>query len=379
MKQGINSRITTSLEPTSSTSPSIQSNNQLIEAEQKGNVNNNQSTDSISQANDFLGMSPLFFNTDECTSIWYADKPPHLGGIPRKISVDELNNKIGKGFTFTENIYVNNKLKINSKHLHNKNYMKDELLKMINNPFSDKLVVCDMGEEVGHGVFARAAIQVGEIVAVYSGELKIKGQRTQYGMDVDPESNYIIDATNYGGIARFFQHLPLNIAQNFKQLVPVLQKDKKLLKRYLELVMAGDNLTRSQKEHGISVTMNDIVHNDGKGTFRDFLYYGKTEWELQRLQFLEISVNKVASENLVTEFSTIDGKPIAYLWAGRNIEPHEQLGFDYGIGYWRDRATLPLLFNLAGEVIPQTSYRYSSLPFFVKELASKNADIAFNI
>jgi hypothetical protein len=304
-------------------------------------------------------LKTLFADVNENTQIWYSNKPPLLGGISMKISVTELNNKIGNGFNYTENIYVNDNLKIDSTRLHNKNYMKDELLKIIKNPFNDKLVLCYMDDKTGNGVFAREAIQVGEIVAIYSGELKVKGVSTQYGMDVDPESNYIIDAKNYGGIARFFQHLPFNINETYNQLVPLFKINPNLLKRYLSLVMAGDNLTTKEKKDGIQNVTDDILHNDGKKVFIEYLRHLKKEWQLQCLTLKYTSLNIVASENLVTEFSTIDGKPVAYLWAFRAIKPGEQLGFDYGAGFWYKSNQFPQLFDNKGEIIPQSDYEYT--------------------
>jgi hypothetical protein len=49
-------------------------------------------------------MKPLFPNYQQPEYLWFADAPPRLGGIPRQITIAELEAKIGNGFQYLDMI-----------------------------------------------------------------------------------------------------------------------------------------------------------------------------------------------------------------------------------------------------------------------------------
>lgn len=141
--------------------------------------------------------------------IWYCDKPllsPNAS--PKKISVSDLEKIIGNDFRYTEKIIPEPRLNLAFIKNTTSDYLLNKIKERVANPMTDRLAICEMDKSVGRGVFAREKIHFGEIVAIYTGELKLKSEviNLNYGCYVD--NHYAIDAEKIGGIARFFQHLP---------------------------------------------------------------------------------------------------------------------------------------------------------------------------
>lgn len=319
----------------------------------------------------------ILLNTNQPTEIWYADKPPALGGIPRKISVAELSKTIGSHYTHSESIYTNEK-DINLSEIKNNQFLKASVLKFLRLPYNDSLVICYINNEVGYGVFARKNIQMGEILALYTGELKSKlaenfsKDTPTYGHDF-AGTNYYIDAFAVGGVARFFQHLPNNPNELADKLIASFRQNISLLDNYIDYSIPLEETQGLDRALIKQQMAADILLGQGS-YFKGMLSYtGQSEiesdWHLKRTRFSGLTKDKVASANVVIDSLVVEGKPILFCWAERNIAVGEQLGFDYGFGYWVNR--MPLLFNQSGSVISSQDYSYSEMPLAPSKFSSK--------
>jgi hypothetical protein len=325
-------------------------------------------------------MQDLIPQLPECNTpsfVWYADKPLRQGGIPRKISIQELVLLTGNDFTFIENIFYFKHFQPNLSSLHSNSKIQSAVLSRLKNPLIDKLVICYMGLNVGHGVFAREDISLGDIVAIYSGELKKKSNtntESAYSLDIDTQTgsgNYYIDAKNYGGIARFIQHLPLNSTKLADKLISSFKANTSLVRTYMELTTASDDFSPAEREMHITGMTQDVIFNNGM-QFREMLNYkaeieqGRIDrdWEAKQTEFHSTNIT-IAYCNLAFETVIINNKPIIYFWAECNIAAGEQLGFSYGIGYWANLGFLPLYFDDKGGIIPKQNYTYKQMPFAI--------------
>lgn len=73
----------------------------------------------------------------------------------------------------------------------------------------DVFVVYKVSAEIGYGVYTNSALEIGCIIAEYVGELKARSTSihdSTYTHKMD--NRKVIDAKDYGNIARFFSHCP---------------------------------------------------------------------------------------------------------------------------------------------------------------------------
>ena len=329
----------------------------------------------------------LFKNIPKATNVWYSAIPPLLGGTPVKITIQELYHKLGYSFEFSENIYTQQTCLVNPPEnfdLTHQANITPMVLKKLNSPVHDSLVVCKIDDKVGHGVFTREPIKYGEVVAIYSGEIKknhppsLDKQEYQYSLGIDSsdkQERYSIDAINIGGIARFIEHLPQNNHKLTEQLLQLFRSDETALERYVKYAKFSKPANQEARQGFLQVLKSDILHGTGeqfkcsrgivKGQDSD------TECELQNSTFKDGV--EIAYSNL--EVGTIfhQQKPIVFLHAARNISVGEQLGYSYGASYWRGINQLPRFFDLKGQTISYDQYSNAQMPLTFASPASKQA------
>src|SRR5690606_33295971 len=73
----------------------------------------------------------------------------------------------------------------------------------------------------------------------------------------------------------------------------------------------------------------------------------------------------IAYGNVSLKTILINDKPIIYMYADKDILKGEQLGFDYGLGYWVNLNMLPKLFDNKGRVVPIKEYSYTRMAFLI--------------
>jgi hypothetical protein len=313
------------------------------------------------------------FKVSSPTEVWYCDRPLKASGAkPRKIPVAELEEIIGGGFKYSEDVYI--------KELSNLPFLKSslspdiikEILTRLKNPLIDKLVICKIDDEVGHGVFARQSIDINEIVAIYSGEFSFSqsGNDASYAMDAvrsQKGSGYSIDAKKIGGIARFFQHLPLlpdvlavHQTKKFKE------NGRDCIKKSLDLSETFSGFSPNDIEYCINEVLSNVLHNNGE-KIKEMLNCDRDPNQLFEVEnaVLAISWHEVAIANVgvATLLLKNGGVPIIYFYAKREIRIGEPVGFSYGLGYWSSLGKLPRLFDLHGNSLSKGLYKYTKMPF----------------
>ncbi len=318
---------------------------------------------------------PVLLKSNSPAYIWYADKPPLLGGIPRKLTIAEFETLI-PNFTYSEHIHADFKPNLKLNFFQVPSVLTDKARFRLHNPLNDKLVVCYINEQVGYGLFARQDIERREVIALYSGVLtsnktaKITDQHNDYSYNIgyeDKENNpYEMEANSHGGLARFMQHLPYNptfIADDwvayFKQanedeIITHLreQPDAGTATEY-ELSLSAKALKYDVLQGGEVHTRNMVAHQTNET--------GKT-WELESLDKKTLSMENIAWSNVYSFPSVINGIPVSCLYAERNIQAGEQIGFSYSCGYWCKKNRLPWLFSRQGMSIPPEHCGYQRIP-----------------
>ena len=329
----------------------------------------------------------LFKNVPKLPHVWYSDKPPLLGGIPTKITPQALSQKLGGRFEFSENIYAQQTCLVNPPEnfdLTRQANLTPMVLKRLNNPVHDSLVVSKIDNTVGHGVFTREPIKYGDIVAIYSGEIRknqppsLDKQEYQYSLGIESshrQERYSIDAREIGGIARFFQHLPQNNHKLTEQLLKLFRSDETALERYVKYAKFSKPANQAARQGFLQVLKSDILHGTGEQFKRsrgvDKSQDSDIEWELQNSAFKDGV--EIASSNLEVNTIFHEQKPIVFLHAARNISIGEQLGYSYGPSYWRGINQLPRFFDLKGQTISYDQYSNAQMPLTFVSPAGKQA------
>ncbi|PCH55947.1 MAG: hypothetical protein COC15_03825 [Legionellales bacterium] len=99
----------------------------------------------------------------------------------------------------------------------NDDYLLNAVLERLNNPLQS-IAIINMGAKLGHGLFALENIPLGTVLGVYSGKI---------GLSKSSIYSYRgTDAKEYGGLARFMQHLPISIADNMAYFQKGLEDPK---------------------------------------------------------------------------------------------------------------------------------------------------------
>ncbi|WP_133138808.1 SET domain-containing protein [Legionella genomosp. 1] len=231
----------------------------------------------------------------------------------KQVESDVLAKEIGmKAWTdslvFTKDTQVLAYPEIENAVPHYDDAAMSQLLSTINSN-SKKLCLSPMGA-TGLGVFALEVIEPGEPVIIYAGSMKpmspgnnVSASKNDYGLDFDNfegQTYAIIQAKNYGNLARCMQHAPRKT-------------------------------TPPYADHGC-ISLDDY-------------------------HFLDIDRNTVAVANLELKMLNHRGQLIYYFIAKERILPGHIVVWDYNIHYWRTKEAPPELFTKHGEIIDRKSYR----------------------
>lgn len=250
--------------------------------------------------------------------IIYMDKPPLLGGKPQPLSVKDFQKKLN--IVYDEGMSIDEKFDL-EKNTFNENisgalpstslFLKvKDLLK---NP-KNNVAVCNM-REAGHGLFAIETIKKNTVVAIYSGYIVKKSECPS----IDGEildfigSDFVVCANkHHRGLASFMQHLPQKPFFNAKEMALLFGSSEKMVKLNF-----------------------DFFNTEFTGHVKD----------------------KIATQNIRTEFINYHGYPIIAMVADEEILKGTQIGFSYGIQYLLAGNFIPDYFDQEGAVIPRTQYK----------------------
>jgi hypothetical protein len=152
-------------------------------------------------------------------TIYVADAPPARGGQLQQISPEEFARQCGMQ-GWTESLLADPET-VNDI----KNLKCDHEIKLAKAGFDlrmaaisdnvDKLCIAYINSAVGYGVFAREAIPANCVIALYSGVIRpvkdphlFEGGDYEFALKSGEATAASVDAEEYGGLARFIQHIP---------------------------------------------------------------------------------------------------------------------------------------------------------------------------
>jgi hypothetical protein len=295
------------------------------------------------------GEVPLIVNNPP-KSLWYAEKPPALGGVPEYINVDEFMRRYvargGKPFEYTETTWCKPGL-IRSMNAVDRERKYFELQPFFESclrrpqQLTDKLVITFISPDVGFGVFAREKIPAEQIICFYNGIFTHQfGKESLYAMGTHNIPDYIIDAQEKGGIARFFQHLPISMYHRYHD-------------EYLSL------RAESSKKPKFTITgFIEKLRTESLITPGIFMRtYSESCPGLPFLQYDPAGDQDIATVNVNWDTYIYNGLPIFFMYAEHDIEAGEQLGITYGAKYWEELLKKPpVLFSKRGKILGATEY-----------------------
>ncbi|KAJ3447016.1 tetratricopeptide repeat protein [Anaeramoeba flamelloides] len=319
------------------------------------------------------GESKINTVKDEHKKIWFSEKPPLLGGQPKKITIKELEKLIGNNFIFSEKPKFNKRVLKLAQNLIKKlpkptAPLKKQLELHLKKPNLDNLIICKINNNVGYGVFARKDIKAGTLINLYSGQLVRKTKRiTDYSMDIDTitgYSDFSFDAINYGGVSRFFQDLPNNLDQEVDDFSKIFKTNEKRLIRN-QLFFYGVHTINEQNKIIKRLSNKKFIKKEYKKFIQSKNYYQFSYFFFDINHSQSLSKNQIACSNLLAKTVNMDNKPYFCFVSSRNIKKNEQIGFPYGLGYWLSKKRIPELFYTNGQVIPKSLYKFKKLPVSV--------------
>lgn len=301
--------------------------------------------------------------TQTPSQIWVADKPPLLGGRSQQISATEFSQQ--QGFDYSESIFSpSSSIAVSLSGEALTTYASDihEFLK--HNQYDHVVLsrMADSESDIGWGAFARQSIKMGDIVAVYSGVISestaIKDHT--YSLTIS-SSDYCINALNSGGLARFFQHAPLDPDEEAENITTIGKSAETIMTLFK---MAGTKITPQEVTLGMARVTDKagaIAHLKQKTTENSNLKLAISEYE--ELEFSNACPEStVAFANTRVASIMVSGIPVCFLYASRDINAGEPLTFSYGIGniLKNNQGHYPVLFNKNGEILPKNSYTRKS-------------------
>lgn len=279
--------------------------------------------------------------------IAYSRKPLPQGAPIQLLTHSEFKSKFG--CEYTESLFGDrNELApyLNNEKLHETIRNRPDLPKeqaiaeRLNNPLSG-LVICEMDESVGCGVFTSNDIPPNTVLFLYAGP--IENAKTYQENDaycyawIKQEflSTYqlplkAISAKNLRGIAGFMQHLP---------------RDEEKHKQYLK-----EGLLKVFPEELIAARGIDL------NKYVDEMMQQHSETDNDELNELKLDVGtkkNLATSNVTFSFTIYKGVPVVVGWTLYGIKAKEQVGTAYGPGYLKNMS--PKYFNLLGQVLNLTS------------------------
>lgn len=243
--------------------------------------------------------------------IFFMDKLPCLGGVPKEMSPSKLITECGmqswtEGYEFDEKtLSIIKKSTITQLSKANKEQFK-KIAQAVQSNLKKQAIV-KMDNAVGYGVFALEDIPENSYLAFYTGPIvldEIKNPNKEdsaycYSVGESLDGQYLIqiDPKNHGNLGRFYQHLP--------------------------------NAKKTEQANTIS--------------FEDY-------------QFVENKQNDIAVANCVLAGFQWNNSVVCVLKTIKLIKKGEIIGFDYG-EYWLGNHKHPCLFYKDGTLVNDKDYQ----------------------
>ncbi len=253
--------------------------------------------------------------------IAFADKPLRLGGKIENLALEEFQKRIGCVFREGITKDVSTKIPHFSENITgylSSSELKNQVKNILNSP-CDKLVICNMGK-FGYGVFASKDIPKNTVVATYAGKI----------MSTNKISNEADHAIGYWGTNMSFSTLQHRGIGSFMQHLPEEPKFKD------------------------AKTFSEITKMLGQSCSEEDL---KLNIEFYSTLFTANSKELVATENVNREYLEFNKAPLIAMVTQRDIKSGEQLGFNYGRGYWLTRNYVPSYFDKNGKALSRDLYK----------------------
>lgn len=270
----------------------------------------------------------------------YANKPLAQGGKLEYLTEEELKQKFH--FDYTESLFGSKETL--QKYLGDEKFLTElksrvgspkeqAILDRLQHPL-ECLALCDMGPEVGYGLFATEDIPEGTVLFLYAGTI----EDVKYSREIDSyytyvwggnsrvaEAEKVINAYKIGGLARFMQHLPQDSMRQ-KEFYKKIFKETEIAEEILDKII----------EQQLQSVKNP---------------------ELENLVFKNPEVKKtLATANVYVSQTVVNNIPVVVCTAQRDIKKNEMLGFSYGIEYWESADFIPRYFDNTGKLIPTNQY-----------------------
>lgn len=298
--------------------------------------------------------------------IWYADQPPLLGGIPRKVSLEEFMaiyvSKGGKVFEYTETLWsalpaASFPPKVRSPDIER---AAQETVKLLKTPKTDKFVIAYISPEVGFGVFAREKINRSEPLSIYAGVIAPEKSIVEEEYCYNLEGGHSVDAHYYGNISRFFQHLPADPSR-FVQAMREAQEEK----YQIIAAIQGHAAMNQAKQKDEATLMANVSEDVG--------------WEFERLRKRSppALLQSIAVNNAICIDLYVGNYPVKQIMAIADIPEGHMIGINYNLDYW-SQGMFPKLFYPNGIVVPENEYKYDHCYIFIDHKNKKAYGCTYN-
>jgi hypothetical protein len=299
------------------------------------------------------------FNMSDADYVLVANKPINQVGTKIEcLTLLEIRERFA--FEYNEDVELSINLTYNEKldvinstiETINQNFVRivEERVKF---SLNHSLVICKINEKVGYGIFTKEPIEAGTIIGIYAGRYVDKGtslQTKEYGFGVN--QLFAIDASISGGITRFIQHMPTHLLPIYQQI------DEADLEAFYKLAFAHQLDLSSIDEFLMQElsAMKQLLKDRIAASYED------VRDENPNIQALLNSKSLIATANVMWEKFVYKGIELICLVAMRQIAKHEQLGVDYGPGYWIQKGCAPNYFDKnTGSVLQFSKWEYRTL------------------
>lgn len=257
--------------------------------------------------------------------------------------------------------------------INNKNKLTEielQILDRLENPLND-VAICFINEEVGYGLFAQRDIPKGTVLAIYSGTLDRAKTYNEAHDDYayalsknisNLKNILVVSAKEKGGIARFMQHLPIDHQRYKAEMV------KKLMDP--DFFAETNNIST---ERAKQLFKENKVNEEFMSEFADKLIRETTtDHEYPDIEFTPETIEyDVATSNTKVKQIVCCGCPMAVIIAEYPIKAGEQIGFSYGIQYWRSCKRYPELFQHNGTVLDHRFYKRTKVNLIFSDPSKK--------
>ncbi len=213
---------------------------------------------------------------------------------------------------------------------------------------SDDFIVAKIDDRVGCGLFANRKFRAGEVVLTYAGLHQLGAISTGDDYPLGGTADSHISAKDIGGLARFIQHMPNNQDDALQRLNRYHQHPEQMPAMF-KYTADGYFLTDAQN----SFPATSAISYE---QYAQYMFRQNADFRLNSSEYFSFSSRvqqhqHVAWANLTFISVPVNGIPVYCFIALRDIEQYEQLGFEYGYGYWAGRKMTPCLFDKSGRLL----------------------------